>query len=255
MDRNQDQLDRHINDHPELISSAYGEEAEGGDDGFNLGVEEAAALLGVGRTRLSQLTSKGVFSFERRKIGIRNRLFYRKNEILDYIAQHQGRVPRNPLANVDPRRLAEELSPHLLSHLEPPLEDHADEDVLPPPVPAPVLLTAPRRPTGGASPAGLKSAREVHESASHAALSEDTRTLVLRLAEVAHGLEQRIQHLHLLLRHLEQRVAALPATPLASAIPPATAPQPEKSRAVPQWRECRARKPRAKAVLLRRKHP
>jgi hypothetical protein len=53
-------------------------------ESFTIGVEEAAEILGVNRTRLSQLTTKGVFAYERRKIGNHNRLFYRLNDLLSY---------------------------------------------------------------------------------------------------------------------------------------------------------------------------
>ncbi|BBH53180.1 helix-turn-helix domain-containing protein [Fluviispira sanaruensis] len=54
-------------------------------ESFTISVEEAAKILGVNRSRLSQLTSKGVFPYEKRKIETRNRLFYRLNDLL----QHQ----------------------------------------------------------------------------------------------------------------------------------------------------------------------
>ena len=59
---------------------------------FTLEVTEAAELLGVSRTRLSQLTSKGVFSFERRKLDTRNRLFYSKEVLLRYLRGQQVRI-------------------------------------------------------------------------------------------------------------------------------------------------------------------
>lgn len=34
-------------------------------ESFTIGAEEAAEILGVNRTRLSQLTTKGVFAYER----------------------------------------------------------------------------------------------------------------------------------------------------------------------------------------------
>lgn len=56
-------------------------------ESFTIGAQEASEILGVNRTRLSQLTSKGVFAFERRKIENRNRLFYRLNDLLNYQRQ------------------------------------------------------------------------------------------------------------------------------------------------------------------------
>jgi hypothetical protein len=55
-----------------------------GNESFTISAEEAAQILGVNRSRLSQLTQKGVFAFERRKIETRNRLFYRLNDILSH---------------------------------------------------------------------------------------------------------------------------------------------------------------------------
>ena len=59
---------------------------------FNVDVTEAAQVLGVSRTRLSQLTSKGVFSFERRKIDARNRLFYSRHELLQHLNGQRVRI-------------------------------------------------------------------------------------------------------------------------------------------------------------------
>ncbi|KAB8033508.1 hypothetical protein [Fluviispira multicolorata] len=53
-------------------------------ESFTIGSEEAAQILGVNRSRLSQLTSKGIFLFERRKIDTRNRLFYRLSDLLNH---------------------------------------------------------------------------------------------------------------------------------------------------------------------------
>lgn len=57
-------------------------------ESFTIGAEEAAEILGVNRTRLSQLTTKGVFAYERRKIENHNRLFYRLNDLLSYQRDH-----------------------------------------------------------------------------------------------------------------------------------------------------------------------
>ena len=54
------------------------------DESFNLDAEQAASVLGVNKTRLSQLTSKGVLPFERRKVETRSRVFYRLNDLLSY---------------------------------------------------------------------------------------------------------------------------------------------------------------------------
>lgn len=53
-------------------------------EGYSLDVNEVAQILGVTRTRVSQLTSAGVLSCERRKVGIRNRLFYRRSDVVNY---------------------------------------------------------------------------------------------------------------------------------------------------------------------------
>jgi hypothetical protein len=54
------------------------------DEEYTLGALDASEILGVNRTRLSQLTSQGVLSFQRRKIGSHHRLFYRPSEISQY---------------------------------------------------------------------------------------------------------------------------------------------------------------------------
>lgn len=65
------------------------------EDSFLVSVDEASQLLGVSRTRLSQLTTQGTFSFERRKIDTRNRLFYKRSEIVGYMSGRiQGAVSR-----------------------------------------------------------------------------------------------------------------------------------------------------------------
>ncbi len=51
---------------------------------FTINSIKAAEILGINRTRLSQLTSKGLFPYERRKIDSRSRLFYRLNDLLNY---------------------------------------------------------------------------------------------------------------------------------------------------------------------------
>ncbi|MEN9529442.1 MAG: hypothetical protein RI932_1315 [Pseudomonadota bacterium] len=61
------------------------------DEGYLLDVNEVAALLGVTRTRVSQLTSAGQLSFERRRVGARNRLFYRRSEVLAHQRTFYGR--------------------------------------------------------------------------------------------------------------------------------------------------------------------
>ncbi len=54
------------------------------DEEYTLGALDASEILGVNRTRLSQLTSQGILSFQRRKIGSHHRLFYRPSEISQY---------------------------------------------------------------------------------------------------------------------------------------------------------------------------
>lgn len=51
---------------------------------FTINAEEAAKILGVNRSRLSQLTSKGALTFEKRKIETRNRLFYKLSDLLNH---------------------------------------------------------------------------------------------------------------------------------------------------------------------------
>ena len=58
---------------------------------YLLDVNEVAELLGVTRTRVSQLTSAGLLSFERKRVGVRNRLFYRRSEVLAYQKNYYGR--------------------------------------------------------------------------------------------------------------------------------------------------------------------
>jgi hypothetical protein len=57
-------------------------------DDYTTDVETAAQLLGIGTTRLSQITSRGTLSFQRRKVGFRNRMFYRKSELLAYLEKN-----------------------------------------------------------------------------------------------------------------------------------------------------------------------
>lgn len=61
------------------------------DEGYLLDVNEVADLLGVTRTRVSQLTSNGLLSFERRRVGVRNRLFYKRSEVIAYQKTYYGR--------------------------------------------------------------------------------------------------------------------------------------------------------------------
>jgi hypothetical protein len=66
-------------------------------ESFTINAEEAAQILGVNRSRLSQLTSKGTFPFERRKIETRNRLFYKLSDLLNHQrTQIQGNYHINP---------------------------------------------------------------------------------------------------------------------------------------------------------------
>ena len=65
-------------------------------ESFTIGAEEAAQILGVNRSRLSQLTSKGIFTFERRKIDTRNRLFYKLTELLNH---QRSQMQGNPYVN------------------------------------------------------------------------------------------------------------------------------------------------------------
>lgn len=60
-------------------------------DGYQLEVHQVAELLGVTRTRVSQLTSNGQLSFERRRVGSRNRLYYKKSEVLAHQRGFYGR--------------------------------------------------------------------------------------------------------------------------------------------------------------------
>ena len=72
--------------------------------------DAAAALMGVSRTRLSQLTSAGYFSTEKRRteLGRRPRIYYKRSEILAYVQGQQRRVQgataqRQPLPLVSQR--------------------------------------------------------------------------------------------------------------------------------------------------------
>ena len=60
------------------------------DDAFQLDAEKASAVLGVNKTRLSQLTSKGILPFERRRVDQRSRVFYRLSDLLSYQRKNQG---------------------------------------------------------------------------------------------------------------------------------------------------------------------
>jgi cell pole-organizing protein PopZ len=72
---------------PEIQNAESDTDAEG----FQLEVNEVAELLGVTRTRVSQLTSAGQLSFERRRVGTRNRLFYKRSEVLAHQRGFYGR--------------------------------------------------------------------------------------------------------------------------------------------------------------------
>lgn len=69
------------------------------DEGYQLEVHEVAQLLGVTRTRVSQLTSSGQLSFERRRVGTRNRLFYKRSEVLSHQKGFYGRHVAQPIAS------------------------------------------------------------------------------------------------------------------------------------------------------------
>jgi len=60
---------------------------ENDTEGYGLDVNDVAQLLGVTRTRVSQLTTAGILRAERKKVGTRNRLFYKRSDVLNY--QHQ----------------------------------------------------------------------------------------------------------------------------------------------------------------------
>ena len=107
---------------------------------YTVEVAEAADLLGVSRTRLSQLTTKGVFSFERRKIETRNRLFYSKDELLRYMRGQQVRVAGASADASNIRwnatrawqvnsQLNSQLQSQLQSQLPSPLHLHAAEEL------------------------------------------------------------------------------------------------------------------------------
>ncbi|NBW82895.1 DNA-binding protein, partial [bacterium] len=73
--------------HPDLSDA----ETINHSEGYDLEVNDVAELLGVTRTRVSQLTSNGQLSFERRRVGSRSRLFYRKSEVLLHQKGFYGR--------------------------------------------------------------------------------------------------------------------------------------------------------------------
>lgn len=52
---------------------------------FTIEAIDVAARLGVSRTRLSQITSRGDLSFSRRKVGTRMRIFYNAEEVEAYV--------------------------------------------------------------------------------------------------------------------------------------------------------------------------
>jgi hypothetical protein len=56
------------------------------DPSFDTDALSAAALLGIGRTRLSQITSAGSLPYLRRKVGDRFRVFYRRSDLEKRIA-------------------------------------------------------------------------------------------------------------------------------------------------------------------------
>jgi hypothetical protein len=56
------------------------------DPTFDTDVESAAALLEVGRTRLSQMVARGELSYVKRKVGPRLRMFFRRSELLARVA-------------------------------------------------------------------------------------------------------------------------------------------------------------------------
>lgn len=53
-------------------------------DSFTIEAIDVATMLGVSRTRLSQITSRGDLSFSRRKVGTRMRIFYNAQEVEAY---------------------------------------------------------------------------------------------------------------------------------------------------------------------------
>lgn len=62
-------------------------------EGYLVDAEEAVQILGVTQSRLSQLTTKGALGAQRRKIGTRHRLFYRRAELISYMRdQEEGYV-------------------------------------------------------------------------------------------------------------------------------------------------------------------
>lgn len=68
-------------------------------EGYTLDVNEVAQLLGVTRTRVSQLTTAGVLPHERKKVGIRNRLYYKRSDVLHYQYNFFNRQTNNSLRN------------------------------------------------------------------------------------------------------------------------------------------------------------
>lgn len=57
---------------------------------FEVDVNEAVQLLGVSRTRLSQLVSKGVLGFERRRVDTRLRMYFNRTELLSYLRRQMS---------------------------------------------------------------------------------------------------------------------------------------------------------------------
>jgi len=84
---------------------------------FILSSEEASQILGIGKTRLSQLTTAGYFSTEKRRVGGRQRVFYHPQEIEHYRLYHEPQI--------QPKT-------QILLESEIPLEKEEEYQVLPP---------------------------------------------------------------------------------------------------------------------------
>jgi len=70
------------------------------EESFTLNAQEAAEILGVNRSRLSQLTSKGVLRFEKRKVHTRTRVFYKLTDLLNHQrSQIQGSQAIAPMSS------------------------------------------------------------------------------------------------------------------------------------------------------------
>jgi hypothetical protein len=92
------------------------------DPSFDTDALSAAALLGIGRTRLSQITSAGSLPYLRRKVGDRFRVFYRRSDLekriaLRYSFAHPTNLEQH-VAHVSLERMQSDLRAGASAHEE-----------------------------------------------------------------------------------------------------------------------------------------